>query len=138
MTDTNALIRAAMRQFLIYTLAVAGILGVIYAFAITSPLASYFSPAIPWLLIFFVLISNLVYYLQLKSTQSRTTQFVNVALISTGFKLLLFLMIIVVYALLNRSDAVNFIFAFLIFYLIFTPLEVISLRRTQHHLKNKK
>lgn len=138
MTDTNALIRAAMRQFLIYTLAVAGILGVIYAFAITPPLASYFSPAIPWLLIFFVLISNLVYYLQLKSTQSRTTQFVNVALISTGFKLLLFLMIIVVYALLNRSDAVNFIFAFLIFYLIFTPLEVISLRRTQHHLKNKK
>ena len=138
MTDTHALIRAAMRQFLIYTLAVAAILGIIYAFAITSPLAHHFSPAIPWLLIFFVIISNFVYYLQLKSTQSRTTKFVNVALISTGFKLLLFLMIIVVYALFNRSDAVNFIFAFLIFYLIFTPLEVISLRRTQHQLKNKK
>jgi hypothetical protein len=138
MTDTHALIRAAMRQFLIYTLAVAGILGVIYAFAITSSLASYFSPAILWLLIFFVIISNLVYYLQLKSTQSRTASFVNVALISTGFKLLLFLVIIVVYALLNRTDAVNFIFAFLIFYLIFTPLEVISLHRTQHKLKNKK
>jgi hypothetical protein len=131
------LIRVAVRRFLLYTVAVAAILGIAYAFAITSSLSHYLSPAIPWLLIFFVVIANLVYYLQLKSTQSRTSQFVNVALISTGFKLLLFLAIIVVYALLNRSDAINFIFAFLIFYLIFTPLEVIHLRRTQHLLKGK-
>lgn len=137
MTNIHLLIRVAVRRFLLYTVAVAAILGIAYAFAITSSLSHYLSPAIPWLLIFFVVIANLVYYLQLKSTQSRTSQFVNVALISTGFKLLLFLAIIVVYALLNRSDAINFIFAFLIFYLIFTPLEVIHLRRTQHLLKGK-
>ncbi|HZK08475.1 MAG TPA: hypothetical protein VFC92_09760 [Bacteroidales bacterium] len=135
--DIHTLIRAAIRRFLIYTLATAVILGIIYVIAINTSLAHYFSPAIPWLLIFFVVIFNLVYFLQLKSTQSRNTKFVSVALLSTSFKLLLFLIILVVYALLNRNDAVNFIFAFLILYLIFTPLEVINQQKVQRKLKGK-
>ncbi|NCA84791.1 MAG: hypothetical protein EOM83_04365 [Clostridia bacterium] len=137
MTDTHPLIRAATRRFLVTTLAVAAVIGIVYAVARNTSLTHHFSPAIPWLLLFFVVSSNFVYFLQIKSTQSRTAAFVNVALLSTGFKLLLFLVIIVVYSLINRSDAVNFIFAFLILYFIFTPLEVISLRRTQHKLKGK-
>jgi hypothetical protein len=137
MTDPHLLIRAATRRFLVTTLAVAAIIGIVYAVALNTSLTHYFSPAIPWLLLFFVVISNFVYFLQIKSTQSRTATFVNVALLSTGFKLLFFLIIIVVYSLINRSDAVNFIFAFLILYFIFTPLEVISLRRTQHKPKGK-
>jgi len=130
-------IRNAIRRFLFRTLATAALLGIIYAFAINTYLAHYFSPAIPWLLIFFVVISNLVYYLQLRATQNRTSKFVNIAMLSSGFKFLLFLMILIVYALLNRNDAVNFIIAFLILYFIFTPLEVISLHRTHQKLKSK-
>lgn len=137
MNDTNLLFRTAIRRFLIHTLASAAILGIIYAFAINTRLAYYFSPAIPWLLIFFVVIYNLVYYLQLKSTQSRSAKFVNIALLSTGFKLLLFMMILVAYALLNRDDAANFIIAFLILYFIFTSLEVISQQKAQRKLKGK-
>ena len=78
-------IRNAIRRFLFRTLATAALLGIIYAFAINTYLAHYFSPAIPWLLIFFVVISNLVYYLQLRATQNRTSKFVIIAMLSAVF-----------------------------------------------------
>jgi hypothetical protein len=135
--DPNLLIHNAIRRFLICTLATAAILGIIYAFAMNTRLAHYFSPAIPWLLIFFVVTSNLVYYLQLRATQTQTSKFINIAMLSSGFRFIVFLMILIIYGMLNRNDAVRFIIAFLILYFIFTPLEVISLHRTHQKLKSK-
>ena len=89
------------------------------------------SPARVWLIIFFVVVSNLVFYFQIKSHGSKGAKSVNVVLITTGFKLLFFLMIIVIYSLVFRQDAVYFIIDFFILYLIFTITELIHIRRIQ-------
>ncbi len=89
------------------------------------------SPARMWLIIFFVLVSNLVFYFQVKSHGSKGAKSVNVILITTGFKLLFFLMIIVIYSLIFRQDAVNFIIDFFILYLIFTITELVHIRKFQ-------
>lgn len=86
----------------------------------------------PWLIVFFLLITNLVFYLQLKAITDKKTKFVNVFLVTTGFKLLFFLAIILVYALLVRDDAVRFIIDFFILYLVFTSVEVFHIRKIQN------
>jgi len=91
----------------------------------------------PWLIVFFLLTTNLVFYLQLKAITAKETRFVNTFLVSTGFKLLFFLAIILVYALLVRNDAVLFIIDFFILYLIFTVLEVLNISKIQHRLRKE-
>lgn len=128
----EATIKKAFTSFLQQTIIISAILLLAY-FALT-----YFattvqtSPATIWLILFFLLISNFVYYQQLKASTDRQTKFVNVALLSTGFKLLLFLAIIIVYALLNREDAVPFILTFFGLYLVFTILEVLHIKSFQN------
>jgi len=95
------------------------------------------SPARSWLIIFFLLITNLVFYYQLKASNTKSAQSVNIILFTTGFKLLFFLIIIVIYALIFKDDAVNFIIDFLILYLIFTLIEVSHIRKFQHQIKNQ-
>lgn len=89
----------------------------------------------PWLIVFFLLTTNLVFYLQLKAITAKETRFANTFLVSTGFKLLFFLAIILVYALLVRDDAIRFIIDFFILYLIFTVFEVLNISKIQHRLR---
>ncbi|MCK9617589.1 MAG: hypothetical protein M0R21_07105 [Lentimicrobiaceae bacterium] len=87
---------------------------------------AYVSPALPWLFIFFVLFTAGVYSVLLKTTKNKFSTFFRYFMIATLGKLLLYLVIIVIYALLYRDDAVNFIISFFIAYLLFTAFEVVS------------
>lgn len=61
--------------------------------------------------------------------------FIRIFMTATSIKLLIYLMVIVLYALLNTEKAFVFTFHFLVFYFYFTAVEVILLYR---HLKPKK
>lgn len=90
-----------------------------------------YSQARPWLIIFFLLITNLIFYYQLKATTAKGSRSVNIFLVTTGFKLLFFLAIIVIYALIFREDAVKFITDFFMLYLLFTVIEVFQIKKFQ-------
>lgn len=81
----------------------------------------------PFIAGFFFAISLLVHRFLLKKSGGKHTKFVNAFLLTTTIKLLLFLAIIVIYVLLNRNDAIGFIFTFFTYYLIYTSFEIVSI-----------
>lgn len=91
------------------------------------------SPATPWLILFFLILTNFIFYLQIRSSKSRTTKFVNTFLVTTGFKLLFLLAIILIYSLIFRDDAVKFIISFFSIYLIYTVFEVVHIKIFQEN-----
>ena len=68
----------------------------------------------------------------------RVSKFVNVFMIAIGLKLIVSLIIIALYAFLNKADAVNFIISFFIIYLIFTVFEILQLLKVQNSLNPDK
>lgn len=85
------------------------------------------SPAYPYVVLFFYGITIMVYRVLNKARQNRISRFANAYMLVNFGKLILFIIIILVYAYLNRSDAVSFIITFFVYYLLFTTFEIYSL-----------
>lgn len=96
--------------------------------------AGIISPATPFMVMFFYMTTLALYYLLMKAAQNRFPRFVNRFMILTVSKLLLFLILIVVYVLLNKSDALLFVLAFFVLYIIYTVLEVSAFLKDQKEL----
>lgn len=117
-----------LKKLLIYTffLIVAGFL---IAYFLPE---KYISPTLPYLFFFFFSVTLIVHLILLKVSQKKTDGFINFFMLLTFGKLLFYLTIILVYALLNRSDAVRFIISFFILYVFYTVFEVaLSLSHTK-------
>jgi len=81
-----------------------------------------------FILPFFVIYSFLSYQSLLKTLDSANNNaFTMRFMASTGIKLLLCLMIIVIYAFINKPKIVSFAVLFLFLYFIFTGVETIAL-----------
>ena len=96
----------------------------------------YLSPALPFVLVFFMSVSLISYYLLKKKAVSGTSGFVTGFMCHTVLRMALYLAIILSYAFLNREDAVRFILGFFFIYLIFTIFEVyqfLTLTRKSKH-----
>lgn len=114
-----------LRKFLLnlfWLTLVMGIAGSL--FGILAP-GQFVTPALPFLYPLFYGITALIYYIILKAIQDRFARFVNYYMIVTVLKLLAFIVLIVIYVLLNRTDAVPFLLTFFIFYLVYTAFEVV-------------
>ena len=90
---------------------------------------AWFSPALPFLLIFFMAVTLLSYYYLQKSALRDPRRFIQSYLGTTVARLMLYLAIIVVYVLLYRQDAVNFLAGFFVLYVIYSVFEVLVLVR---------
>ncbi len=89
--------------------------------------AKYLTPSFPYLFIFFFAITLVVHYILMKASEKRMSKFVNYFMLATFLKLMLYIMILVIYVLFNRFDAIPFILTFFILYLFFTVFEIISI-----------
>ncbi|NQT78030.1 MAG: hypothetical protein HQ565_09970 [Bacteroidetes bacterium] len=87
----------------------------------------YYSPAFPFIVGFFFFATIIVFYYMLKAVEKRPARFVNVFMLTTMLKLMLFLAVMVVYVLLNPEDAKPFILTYFVLYVIYTVLEVVSI-----------
>lgn len=128
----NELKKFSLRLFILtIILALAGLL-----FSQFLP-ADMMSPAWPFLIIFFFLFTLALFYVTLKSVQSRFSRFVNYYMLMTVGKLFFFLALIVVYVLMNRQDAWTFVLTFFILYLVYTFFELVYFLRFIESGKNK-
>jgi len=109
-----------LKKLLIFTIIIAF---VGFTFTILLP-ANYITPILPFLYVFFFAATLVVHYILLKVSEKKTPGFINMFMLVTFGKLIFFLTIILVYALLNRDDAVPFIVTFFILYVFFTVFEV--------------
>ena len=117
-----------LKNLLIYTLFL-GFAGFLF---INYTPKEYVSPALPYLFFFFFSITLIVHLILLRVSEKKSASFINFFMLLTFGKLLFFLTIILVYALLNRTDAVPFIISFFILYVFYTAFEVtLSLRHTR-------
>ena len=87
----------------------------------------YITPTLPFQFIFFIALTIIVCIILIKASRERFNKFLNTYLLITTVKLLLFLAIIIVYLLQNRSDAAPFAISFFVLYLCFSTFEVVSL-----------
>jgi hypothetical protein len=88
---------------------------------------TYFSPALPFLFIFFIATSLLSFYYLLQSAKKRFIKFVNTFLLTIIVKLFLYAGVMIAYAFLNRSDSIPFMLGFFILYLCYTVFEAASI-----------
>lgn len=116
-----------MTQFLkplFYFSALVGIITLIISVALPD---KYISPTLPFQLVLFISVTILSFYYLQKSVSQKFIKFVNTFLLSIVLKLLFYFLIMIVYALLFRNDAVPFLFSFFILYLCFTIFESVSI-----------
>jgi hypothetical protein len=117
-----------LRQLLIFS----GLLGAIAMVAFFILPGSFFSPALPFLFIFFIATSLLSFYYLLQSVSKRFIKFVNTFLLTIIFKLFIYAGVMIVYAFLNRSDAIPFMLGFFILYLCYTVFESVNIIKYTH------
>ena len=112
-------------SFTIYALAIALLSSVIYIWVPAIPI----SHAYPYILLFIYILTLVILSLLIKSMENKLSRFVNAYMLINFAKLILYTIIIFVYAYLNREDAVGFIAVFFVYYILFTTYEIVFLLR---------
>jgi len=82
-----------------------------------------------YILLFLYIVSIATFYLASKSIDGRISKLANMYMLLNFGRLLLFSIIIFVYAFLHNSDVVSFILTFFTYYLLLTLWEVVALQR---------
>jgi hypothetical protein len=82
------------------------------------------TPALPWLILLFILTTFSLFYILLKAFEKKFNLFTNYFMAASVFKLLLLLTIITVYVYFNRADAIRFVLSICLLYLVYTVFEV--------------
>jgi len=90
---------------------------------------TYISPALPFVFVFFIATSLLSFFYLLQSAGKRFIKFVNTFLLTIIIKLFLYAGIMIAYAFMNRTDAIQFMLGFFILYLGYTIFEAVSIIR---------
>lgn len=85
------------------------------------------SPALPYLFLLFYLTAALVHYVLLRITTLNPRKFVSYFMLATFFKLMNYLIVILVYTLYVKEGILAFILSFFILYIIYTIFEVITI-----------
>jgi hypothetical protein len=109
---------------LLYLSAILGFIALIIRFILPK---IYFSPAIPFLLFFFISTSLLSFYFLLQASGKKFIKFVNAFLLSIIIKLFLYAVVMISYVLIYRKDAIPFMLGFFILYLCYTVFESASI-----------
>jgi len=97
-----------------------------YAISFFLP-ENFISPALPYLILFFFAVNLIVHFMLQRAEENQFRKFITNYMLATFLRFFLYLMVIIAYVLINRSDAVPFIVSFFILYLVYSIHEVISI-----------
>ena len=116
--------KSMIKRFLLHSGYMGAAFFVLYLFLWRFFPGAYLSTALPVVIPFFYVMTAAVYYLMLRSAENRFPKFIRSFMVLTFVKILLYAIVIIVYALLNKADAYAFVIAFFILYLAFTIFDV--------------
>lgn len=118
----NQVLRKLLTRYIVFTIIIA-----VAAFGISVFLPqSMRTPALPFLIPFFLVLGFGVHAILLKMSGNKFSRFVNAYLVASFLKLFLYLIVMVIYIYLNRHDALPFAITFLLLYILYSIFEVIS------------
>jgi len=84
------------------------------------------TPTLPVLPIFFMAVTFLIHKGFVNAVGLRPQQFVTRFMLITTIKLLSFLALLLVYALMFKEDAIQFLLSFFVLYLVYSVFEVMA------------
>lgn len=128
---TNSLYIDFLKRILVFS----GILGILAMAIWFSAPDGIVTPVLPFLLLFFLSVTLISYHLQIKSLKERFIKSVNMYMLLMAAKLILYSIVLVVYALTRRNDVVPFMAAFFILYICYTIFETVALLKIQKGTK---
>lgn len=116
-----------LKNYTLRLLIFSALIAIIAAILYSTVLTSFYLPVFPYVLLFFTLISFLSHYIIVKAGKSRITKFSTSFMGISSLKLFLYLIFIIVYLLIDKTNALVFVLTFFIIYLLFTVFETSSL-----------
>ena len=102
-------------------------LGILLAWERFTP--ARFQTAVDWYIWAFFIVSTLIIHMVLMNVVSDAKKFARYFMGITGIKLLTYLLIILIYAVLNKETALGFSLFFLAMYVLYSGLEVFTWMR---------
>jgi len=105
---------------------------------LSLPLAKFMTMWWPLMVVFFFLVSIVVYHFCEQARQRDMRKFSNTFMIATAVKLVVYLTILTVYALNFKEDSKRFMLTFLGYYLIYSAFETYQLAKKKKNDGNGK
>lgn len=124
-------IKAFKNKYLIHSLVISGALATVFLIMKIGFGIETLSYSSLFIILFFLILSNALFHLQLKVVNERIMRFVNRFMIITGFKLISFLLIILAYGFFDREGLIGFALVFLVVYFTFSIFEVTHILKIQ-------
>lgn len=98
----------------------------------------YASPALPFIVLFFCIITLFTIYIVLRDERGKThDRFISNYYLSRIIKIFSCLIFLIAYLLLNKPDAIRFGVAFLVIYFMYSIFEVVVLRKEMSDMKKE-
>ena len=118
-----------MKQFILKILGISIILAFVgwLVFALFIP--EYYLSALPFTLLFFLVVTILVHAWQLKMAKKDVAKFTRSNMLLTFFKLVIYSVFAIIFIAADRENALVFVICLMIIYLVYTILEVSELSR---------
>jgi len=113
-----------MKQFLLKSTVLTIIIFILGAILYSTILKSYFLIVLPFTVLFFYLVTNLVHAYLLKIAGKSGSKFTSYYMAVSFLKMFFYVAIAIVYVILNKEDAKPFFLNFLLLYVVYTSFEV--------------
>jgi hypothetical protein len=118
-----------MKNFLIKILGVSALLVVLGWLVFWLFLPGYYIPVLPFMLLFFLIITLLVHAYQLKLIRKDIARFTRSNMVITFLKLVVYSVFAIVYLAIDRTNALVFVVCLMLIYLVFSFVEVSEITR---------
>ena len=115
-----------MKQFILKVLLITIVLAIGGGIIFSLFLPQYYVPVLPFLLLFFAATTILIYAYQLKMAKKNMAKFASSNMLLSFSKLFLYSLVAIIYFILDTENAIVFVICLMLFYLVFTTFEVVS------------
>jgi len=118
-----------MKRFILQSTILTIIVFVLGTVVYSTFLQQYYLSILPFTVLFFYLVTNLVHTYLLKIAVKSGSRFTSQYMAVSFLKMFFYLAVAIVYALLNREYAKIFLGNFLVLYVIYTAFEVLQISK---------
>jgi hypothetical protein len=125
-----------MKSFIKKSTILTIIVSLLGAILYSTLLSTYYLAILPFAVILFYILTNLVHAYLLKMAVSSGSRFTSHYMASSFLKMFFYLAVAILYALINKENAKIFLVNFLFLYVIYTTFEVVELSKVVRK-KNK-
>jgi len=114
-----------MKRFIIQSTVLTIIVFIVGTIVYSTILQPYYRLVLPFTVLFFYLVTNLVHAYLLKIAVKSDARFTSQYMAVSFLKMFFYLMVAIVYAFVNREYAKIFLANFLLLYVVYTTFEVL-------------